>query len=340
MSWTINGVNFPTKFFQVNSTRWNHESTGQKQMDSINNVYNYNIVEVKYEKENDVTHVCWNDGFNETFRDFFKTKYNNVFGCAEMYYHYDKQIVKWDKNVSMDEITSQHMEDIKRIFDTYGIVFVKVEETSIATFKTTVNRIGTIFPTFYGEIFGIDDNEEKNDEFNDIGFTSVAMNAHQDGLYFKHRPDIISFMKTINKAEGGESRFCDTFNVVSKLTREEVDILSKVKVGYKHTDANRVLANAHYTIEFIPGTDILESTSFNVEDRTYSGINPDDVIAFEHAYKRFNDLIAENELVINLPTDMVVIIDNKRVTHARNAFTGERQLIGCYADYYNSSNFS
>ncbi|GMT15975.1 hypothetical protein PFISCL1PPCAC_7272, partial [Pristionchus fissidentatus] len=59
---------------------------------------------------------------------------------------------------------------------------------------------------------------------------------------------------------------------------------------------------------------------------------PEKIVAFYEAYQAFSRICHDPEMAvkIQLTPGTVIFIDNLRVLHARTAFSGYRQMCGCY----------
>ena len=75
--------------------------------------------------------------------------------------------------------------------------------------------------------------------------------------------------------------------------------------------------------------------SLNHYDRSPMLLPHDEMNAFYRAYGRLRDLANDRArwLSIRLEPGDVLINDNWRVLHGRNAYTGARRFIGCYLNH-------
>lgn len=73
--------------------------------------------------------------------------------------------------------------------------------------------------------------------------------------------------------------------------------------------------------------------SFNMSDRApLNNIPQDEVIGFYRSYQSFAEgaMSRSNQWRFKLSPGTVCIFDNWRVLHGRTAYTGKRQMVGCY----------
>lgn len=73
--------------------------------------------------------------------------------------------------------------------------------------------------------------------------------------------------------------------------------------------------------------------SFNIYDRaTFNSIAENKILEFYKSYQLFGNMIRDknNSLELKLTPGNVIFIDNWRVLHGRNSYTGTRDLCGCY----------
>ena len=140
---------------------------------------------------------------------------------------------------------------------------------------------------------------------------------------------------------GGETLLVDGFNI-SKLLRqkdqESYNTLTRVPIRYRYLDPGKAMfkASGPMITEECEGFLSLKQFRYNDYDRDIdqSHLSLEDQRAFFKALQKAAILIQspENEVTLKLSPGLVVFIDNWRVLHGRNSFTGNRVLCGCYME--------
>jgi gamma-butyrobetaine dioxygenase len=89
-------------------------------------------------------------------------------------------------------------------------------------------------------------------------------------------------------------------------------------------------------IELAPDDELIAVRFNNRSSAPYMDIPFEDMEAYYDAYRKFAEIVelAEIQVSFNLSPGDLFIVDNTRVLHARNAFSGSgtRWLKGCYVD--------
>jgi alpha-ketoglutarate-dependent taurine dioxygenase len=143
-----------------------------------------------------------------------------------------------------------------------------------------------------------------------------------------------------NSVEGGDLIVVDRFKVAEKLKSEHsgaFDLLSKYCVNFDYSGSEGVCLRARKPmIELAPDGELIAVRFNNRSSAPYMDIPFEDMEAYYDAYRKFAEIVelAEIQVSFNLSPGDLFIVDNTRVLHARNAFSGSgtRWLEGCYAD--------
>lgn len=154
---------------------------------------------------------------------------------------------------------------------------------------------------------------------------------------------------------GGETLLVDGFNAAYNLKEkhpEAFQILSKTPITAEYIDKNTHYFNKYTAITLDPFTkEILQvrlvryyATFFllliyliifryNYRDRAFfNTLSQEEITTFYDAYRLLGGEITDpkSEFRLKLQPGSVIFIDNWRVLHGRAAFTGKRELCGCY----------
>ena len=146
---------------------------------------------------------------------------------------------------------------------------------------------------------------------------------------------------------GGTTTLVDGFKVAQRLQEENPEafhILSTARIPYHHTDADFQFIN--YTPVFVtdPITRQVIQMRFNNHDRLpinrqaleslVHTVEGDPAVAVHQAIQAFLTALKDKRLSFRflLEPGSLVVTNNHRVTHARDAFTGLRRIWSCYVN--------
>ncbi|KAJ7450826.1 hypothetical protein FB451DRAFT_1354541 [Mycena latifolia] len=203
-----------------------------------------------------------------------------------------------------------------------GLLFVTgvpTAETGAADceLRKLAGTFSHIRETFYGQVWDVVNVRDSRN----IAYTNLDLGLHMDLLYFKNPPKYQILHCLRNRVHGGSSLFVDAFHAAAALDPAAFDVLSTTP-----------LARGSRTIEQI-----------NYSPPFQAPLPLDTPPEFYRALAQFAGLLAEPARVFEytLKEGDAVIFDNRRVLHARTAFSdkegvegeeGEpnRWLKGCY----------
>jgi gamma-butyrobetaine dioxygenase len=150
---------------------------------------------------------------------------------------------------------------------------------------------------------------------------------------------------------GGTSLFVDAFAAAEKLRQTDpkaFDLLASTPVPFHYVNDGHHLHRNHTTFELARFPDILtgkfELININYSPPFQAPLPPNTSPAFFDAFAKFSELLEDKRAVYRhtLRETDAVVFDNRRVLHARTAFTDgdvmedgdgvNRWLKGCYFD--------
>jgi gamma-butyrobetaine dioxygenase len=199
-----------------------------------------------------------------------------------------------------------------------------------------VGAFGYVRETNYGRAFDV--RAEVNPA--NLADTSLGLQAHTDNPYRDPAPGLQILACLRNSVEGGESILVDGFKVVERLQAENpswFQLLARHPARFEYSGAEGVrLRSKRPIIELGPDGELIAVRFNNRSAAAFTDIAFDDMAEYYLAYRRMAELIEAPDLTLRFrlePGDLF-IVDNLRVLHARDPFTGggERWLRGCYAD--------
>lgn len=199
-----------------------------------------------------------------------------------------------------------------------------------------VALFGFVRETNYGRTFDV------RSEINpvNLAYTSLGLQAHTDNPYRDPVPTLQFLACVENTADGGESIVVDGFKVAGILQQENpehFDLLARFCARFKYAgSADACLESKRPMIELGPDGELIAVRFNNRSASPFSDIPFDNMSAYYSAYRHFVEIIErqEVEVTFRLSARELFVVDNTRVLHSRNAFSGSgvRWLRGCYAD--------
>ncbi|KIJ16447.1 trimethyllysine dioxygenase [Paxillus involutus ATCC 200175] len=313
----------------------------------------------------DGVHVRWIDG-HESFHSFsFLKRYSSSTELSK--FHRDAEQIPWNAlSISRAETLYIQYKDLTRPsrllsaitqLTQFGLLFitgVPKEQTSNETceLRKLANTFGELRSTFYGELWDVKNLRNSRN----IAYTNLDLGLHMDLLYFQHPPRYQILHCLRNRVVGGTSIFADGLYAASMLRksrRTDFDVLATTPVPFHYINDGHHLHYEHPTIELethsFPNTST--SSTLPIRHLNYSPpfqapLATSTPPSFYTALGKFSALLDDpaNRIEYTLREGDAVLFDNRRVLHARTAFTdaadagegkeGEtnRWLKGCYLE--------
>ncbi|THH17236.1 hypothetical protein EW146_g3533 [Bondarzewia mesenterica] len=228
----------------------------------------------------------------------------------------------------------------------YGLFFltgVPNTETSneACEVRKLTERLGELRSTFYGETWDVKNIVNSRN----IAYTNLYLGLHMDILYFEHPPRYQILHCIRNRVKGGTSLFVDALHAANTLRETDpssFSILTSTPVNFHYINDGHHLHRSHPTIELSPFSK-REIAYVNYSPPFQAPLPPDTLPEFCTALGRFAGLLEDPRarFEYRLKEGDAVLFDNRRVLHARTAFSevegeveGEdktnRWLKGCY----------
>ena len=216
--------------------------------------------------------------------------------------------------------------------DRYGLCMVEgVPGTPQAT-CAVAERVAYIRMTIFGGYYDF----SANMEHKDTAYTSMAIGPHTDGTYSLDAPGYQLFHCLAADCSGGENLLIDGFKVGQIMQREHAEdyqLLSTVQIPGRYLDhargiqlmARRALFRHNQSGELV-------QVSYNNHDRAPFVLPVEQHRRFYRALSTFARLCADPSLHYRrrLLPGTVLLFDNWRLLHAREAYVGYRRLAGAY----------
>ncbi|XP_051534293.1 trimethyllysine dioxygenase, mitochondrial-like [Myxocyprinus asiaticus] len=238
----------------------------------------------------------------------------------------------WDKFMSCDE----ELKNFLNNFLLYGIAFVEGVPATLEATERASQRVSLIRETMYGRMWNFTSDFSRGD----TAYTKLALDRHTDTSYFQEPCGIQVFHCLRHEGTGGRTLLVDGFHAADRVfqqTPENFELLSRVPI--KHEYIENLSEHCNHMIGIGPVLNVYPWNNevymirYNNYDRSVINTVPHDVV--QRWYAAHRQLTTElrrpeNELWVKLKPGKVLFIDNWRVLHGRESFTGLRQLCGCY----------
>ncbi|MDR9394719.1 MAG: TauD/TfdA family dioxygenase [Roseovarius sp.] len=233
--------------------------------------------------------------------------------------------------LSSDGALSDWLTETKR----YGLSVVTGLAGDTGAGMEVARRVGHLRETNFGLTFEVVSKPDPNN----LAYTSDALPLHTD-LTNQEMPPGYQFLHCLaNEAEGGGSTFCDGVAVANDLREsapEAFEVLSTVTVPFRFHDRDTDIRSRKTVIALDTRGEVSE-ICFNAHLADILDLAPARLTAFYRAYRLFMEMTRDDAYGIGLKLSggEMVVFDNRRVLHGRDAFdpsTGFRHLHGCYVD--------
>ncbi len=216
----------------------------------------------------------------------------------------------------------------------YGYVVLRGDVPDRSQAEATARRIGYVRHTIFG---GMWDLAPDLTEHADTAYTSVYLAPHTDGTYSHDAPGLQMFLCLRDAVEGGESILVDGLAIAAELAASDAEsyvVLASVPVPGRYIEPG-VHLRAERPVFRSNARGVLDQVSFNNYDRAPFLLPPDQERRFHRAYSRFAELANDpaRRVAIDLTPGDILIFDNWRTLHGRNAFVGHRHYVGAYLNH-------
>lgn len=227
-----------------------------------------------------------------------------------------------------DSALEAYLEKLER----FGFCFVEGTPATPEATRGFATRIAYIRETIFGGYWDF----TANMEHKDTAYTSMAIGPHTDGTYSFDAPGYQMFHCLAFDGVGGENVFVDGFRIAEIMRRETPElyqVLTEIEVPGQYIDHERgIHLMARRPLFRRDATGRLAQVSFNNLDRAPFALEPSRQALFAEAYATFARHANDRALQYRrrLAPGSLVLFDNWRLLHARDAYSGYRRLAGAY----------
>jgi trimethyllysine dioxygenase len=230
--------------------------------------------------------------------------------------------------MSDEAAVKEFLEHVVRI----GFCFVEAVPGTPEATQAVAARLAYARQTIFGGYWDFTANLEHMDS----AYTSMAIGPHTDGTYSLDAPGYQMFHCLAAQCTGGENVLIDGFRIAELVRREapaDFQLLTEVAIPGQYIDEGRgIHLMARRPLFRLDDSGQLVQVSYNNYDRAPFALPAARQRAFYRALATFNALCNEPSLQHRrrLLPGSVLLFDNWRVLHARDAYTGYRRLAGVY----------
>ena len=342
IKWSNNSEGlFPFLWLRENDPDGFHHDTQERITDLTNILLDLHITKACI--NDNYLHLSWQDTQKETIYNL-DWLYNHRPGSAAI----DLAAIRrksWRSDIQLESIPSAVARDLLNSNDklaiwleetqTYGLSMVTGLEDRQGAGIEIAQKIGFLRKTNFGTSFEVQSKPNPNN----LAYTSVALPPHTD-LPNQELPPGFQFLHCIaNEAQGGGSTFSDGLAISMDLhldDKEAFEILSTTSIPFRFHDENVDIKSRKHVITLTMDGEINE-ICFNAHIADFLDIEPLQMKPYYRAYQKFMKMTRSKDYLLNirLSPGQMVVFDNRRILHGREAFdptTGFRHLQGCYVD--------
>ncbi|XP_078236880.1 trimethyllysine dioxygenase, mitochondrial isoform X2 [Pogona vitticeps] len=244
--------------------------------------------------------------------------------------------------------SNEGLKEFLQNFLLYGIAFVENVPPTKEDTEILAERISLIRETIYGRMWHFTSDFSRGD----TAYTKLALDRHTDTTYFQEPCGIQVFHCLRHEGTGGRTLLVDGFYAAEQVLQrapEDFELLTKVPLKHEYIEnvgrCHNHMIGVGPVLNVYPWNNELYLIRYNNYDRAVINTVPYDMV--HRWYAAHRTLTAElrrpeNELWVKLKPGKALFVDNWRVLHGRESFTGYRQLCGCYLtrdDVLNTARF-
>lgn len=315
--------------------------TKQREVDTAAIVMSPNdnkISNIEVSECGELLEITFASGYTTTFESRWLRKhaYQNVINSEE-----EEGKTLWGHDFDLNSVTVSFSEFVKSdetlerslsFLETYGVLYIRGAETNMSGTKAVADRIGRVRETLYGRMW----DTAPKDVPNDTAYTNVGLPLHSDCTYMRDPPGLQMLHCESRALRGGANLFVDGFSAVHRLREiepEAYDFFCETKLPFYCVDMPVHLKTMAPVITLSSGR--VDQVRFNNADRgVLSHLTSEQVKQFYKFWPILASVIHDHISIFRHTMERgdVVIFDNHRVLHGREAFEGYRNMLGCYFD--------
>ncbi len=217
----------------------------------------------------------------------------------------------------------------------YGLSIVDRLDDRVDAGIEVACKIGFLRETNFGMTFEVVSKPDPNN----LAYTAVTLPLHTD-LPNQEVPPGFQFLHCLaNEAIGGGSLFADGFALAEDLRARDPEafrLLSEIAIPFRFHDRDADI-RTHAPVITLGRDGAISEIRWNAHIAATFDMPADIMPAYYRAYRAFMAMTRDPtyQLTFKLAAGEMIVFDNRRVLHGREAFdpsTGFRHLHGCYVD--------
>jgi trimethyllysine dioxygenase len=327
----------PLMWLRDNCPASQHPDTKQRLVDTFGIAADIVARAIAVEDQGRVLRVEWAEGghvsrFNAGFLSALRSD-PDVLPVAHWTWNRDEiagriPSVSYAAFMSAEAGVKEFLEQVAQV----GFSFVEGVPVTPEATQAVAARIAYTRQTIFGGYWDF----TANLEHKDTAYTSMAIGPHTDGTYSLDAPGYQMFHCLAAECTGGENVLIDGFRIAEIMRRDapaDFQLLTEVAIPGQYIDEGRgIHLMARRPLFRLDDSGKLVQVSYNNYDRAPLVLPPARQRAFYRALATFNALTGDPSLQHRrrLLPGSVLLFDNWRILHARDAYTGYRRLAGVY----------
>ena len=193
--------------------------------------------------------------------------------------------------------------------------------------RMLAERISFIKTTHYGTVWEL----EANSLHRDSAYTTKSLPLHTDTPYYTEPIGLQLFhMVSHEGGHGGASLYADGWRAARLLKQRDASlfkVLCEEGISYKHHDKD----NLYYEpLKEFPIITCLANDTFQIRHNASDWLRLPKTTVFMKALLEWHKALLDCQFKVQLKAGEPIIIDNWRILHGREEFSGKRKIIGAY----------
>jgi len=221
----------------------------------------------------------------------------------------------------------------------YGLCIIRNAPIREGEIERFANHIACVRETIYDRLHNVRATPEEYNAYN-VASTSLELKPHTDMPNYDNPPGVQMFHFLMNESIGGESTAVDGAKITEQLKQQDpeaFEILSSTPVCFRMESSRGDIINSNPLVT-LDTLGQLKVFRFSNQLARPAMLPANQMEAFYHAYRLLGKLVEapENKVQFRLNTGDIMVTNNLRVMHGRNAYdpkSGGRHLQLSYMDY-------
>jgi len=249
-----------------------------------------------------------------------------------------EQTIPTFKYIDLYEEPKQLLKFCQAIRD-IGLSIVRGAPSKDGEIERFAEHIACVRETIYDRLHNVRATPGEYNAYN-VASTTLELKPHTDMPNYNNPPGVQMFHFLVNDSIGGESTAVDGAKVVEQLKIDDpaaFELLTTTPVCFRMFSSRGDIINSNPLIS-LDSDGELKVFRFSNQLAQPAKLPPSEMDAFYRAYRKLGSLVEapENKVQFRLNTGDIMVTNNLRVMHGRNAYnpsSGGRHLQLSYMDY-------